>query len=129
MHKMFLSRRCTFVPSAIVPSAIARYSCAPNFQIQSRRRESSPSAIIPNGRLIPSTKSHRDPCTRTLGSSSVRLSARSLGCVSFAPDGSVRTFDYWLSIWQPIVWDAATDVIPPSSKQKRAISITNLAEV
>ena len=29
-----------------------------------------------------------------------------LGFYVFVPDGSLRMFDYWLSIWQPFVWDA-----------------------
>lgn len=28
-----------------------------------------------------------------------------LGLYVFVPDGGLRTFDYWISIWQPVVWE------------------------
>lgn len=41
-----------------------------------------------------------------------------LGLYALIPDGGLRTFDYWLSIWQPIVWDAPAAVYPPLFEQE-----------
>ena len=35
------------------------------------------------------------------------------GLYVFVPDGGLRTFEYWLSLWQPIEWDAPTVARPP----------------
>lgn len=35
----------------------------------------------------------------------------------FVPDGGLRIFDYWLDIWQPIVWDVPAAVNSPSLEQ------------
>lgn len=42
------------------------------------------------------------------------------GLYVFVPDGRLRTFDYWLSIWQPIEWDAPTVAHPPFLEQEGA---------
>lgn len=43
-----------------------------------------------------------------------------LGFYVFVPDGSLRMFDYWLSIWQPFVWDAPAVVQPSAFEQELA---------
>ena len=42
------------------------------------------------------------------------------GLYIFVPDGGLRTFDYWLSIWKPIVWDASAVVHSPFFEQEGA---------
>ncbi|MCJ1347105.1 hypothetical protein MMC31_005326 [Peltigera leucophlebia] len=37
-----------------------------------------------------------------------------LGLYVFVPDGGLQRFNYYLSIWQPIVWDAPPAVVRPS---------------
>lgn len=42
------------------------------------------------------------------------------GLYVFVPDGGLRAFNYWLSIWQPIEWDAPTVTSPPFLEQEGA---------
>ena len=37
-----------------------------------------------------------------------------LGLYVFVPDAGLRTFDFWLSIWQPVVWDVPAILRLPS---------------
>ena len=34
-----------------------------------------------------------------------------LGLYVFVPDAGLRTFDFWLSIWQPVVWDVPASIV------------------
>lgn len=41
-----------------------------------------------------------------------------LGLYVFVPDGGLRNFDYWLGMWQPMVWDAPAVVHSPPFEQE-----------
>lgn len=40
------------------------------------------------------------------------------GLYVFVPEGGLRTSDYWLAVWQPLLWDASAVAHSTSSEQK-----------
>ena len=46
-----------------------------------------------------------------------------LGLYVFVPDAGLRTFDFWLNMWQPVVWD----VPAPIGNDQTALNISTLS--
>ena len=46
-----------------------------------------------------------------------------LGLYVFVPDAGLRTFDFWLSIWQPVVWDVPASI----GNDQTALNISTLS--
>lgn len=82
-----------------------------------RRQASSPP---PNVKLQSSTEIPSRATYSHVGIIVGAVVSELFGLYVLVPDGDLRTFDDWLSIWQPVVWDAPAVVLPPSFQKEEA---------
>lgn len=82
-----------------------------------RRQASSPP---PNVKLQSSTEIPSRATYSHVGIIIGAVVSELFGMYVLVPDGDLRTFDDWLSIWQPVVWDAPAVVLPPSFQKEEA---------